>query len=136
MSAQAMLSLVVDLNVQPGEIPPTIHLKEQSDSMHILLRIAADEVTLQTGGTAIVKATRPDGSELFISLPLAGMDAEFIFVELESAQIGGMSSVAGTFEGTVSIIDSENIISQADYEDYDLITVQPFNLEVQASAAA
>ena len=136
MSAQAMLSLVVDLNVQPGEIPPTIHLKEQSDSMHILLRIAADEVTLQTGGTAIVKATRPDGSELFISLPLAGMDAEFVFVELESAQIGGMSSVAGTFEGTVSIIDSENIISQADYEDYDLITVQPFNLEVQASAAA
>ena len=136
MSAQAMLSLVVDLNVQPGEIPPTIHLKEQSDSMHILLRIAADEVTLQTGGTAIVKATRPDGSELFISLPLAGMDAEFIFVELEYAQIGGMSSVAGTFEGTVSIIDSENIISEADYEDYDLITVQPFILEVQASAAA
>ena len=136
MSAQAMLSMVVDLNVQPGEIPPTIHLKEQSDSMHILLRIAADEVTLQTGGTAIVKATRPDGSELFISLPLAGMDAEFVFVELESAQIGGMSSVAGTFEGTVSIIDSENIISQADYEDYDLITVQPFILEVQASAAA
>ena len=136
MSAQAMLSLVVDLNVQPGEIPPTIHLKEQSDSMHILLRIAADEVTLQTGGTAIVKATRPDGSELFISLPLAGMDAEFIFVELESEQIGGMSSVAGTFEGTVSIIDSENIISEADYEDYDLITVQPFILDVQASAAA
>lgn len=136
MSAQAMLSLVVDLNVQPGEIPPTIHLKEQSDSMHILLRIAADEVTLQTGGTAIVKATRPDGSELFISLPLAGMDAEFIFVELESTEIGGMSSVAGTFEGTVSIIDSENIISEADYEDYDLITVQPFILEVQASATA
>lgn len=136
MSAQAMLSLVVDLNVQPGEIPPTIHLKEQSDSMHILLRIAADEVTLQTGGTAIVKATRPDGSELFISLPLAGMDAGFMLVELTSAQIGGMSSVAGTFEGTVSIIDSENIISEADYEDYDLITVQPFILEVQASAAA
>ena len=136
MSAQAMLSLVVDLNVQPGEIPPTIHLKEQSDSMHILLRIAADEVTLQTGGTAIVKATRPDGSELFMSLPLAGMDAGFMLVELTSAQIGGMSSVAGTFEGTVSIIDSENIISEADYEDYDLITVQPFILEVQASAAA
>jgi len=136
MSAQAMLSLVVDLNVQPGEIPPTIHLKEQSDSMHILLRIAADEVTLQTGGTAIVKATRPDGSELFISLPLAGMDVGFMLVELTSAQIGGMSSVAGTFEGTVSIIDSENIISEADYEDYDLITVQPFILEVQASAAA
>lgn len=33
---------------------------------------------------------------------------------------------AGTFEGTISIIDSENVISQADYEDYNLITVQLF----------
>ena len=136
MSAQAMLSLTVDLNIQPGEIPPAIHLKEASDSMFILLRIAADEATLETGGTAILKATRPDGSELFKALPIAGMDAEFISVELESEAIGEMSRVAGTFEGTISIIDSENTISQADYEDYDLITVQPFILEVQASAAS
>jgi hypothetical protein len=136
MSAQAMLSLTVDLNIQPGEIPPTIHLKEASDSMFILLRIAADEATLETGGTAILKATRPDGSELFKALPIAGMDAEFISLELESEAIGEMSRVAGTFEGTISIIDSENTISQADYEDYDLITVQPFILEVQPSAAS
>lgn len=136
MSAQAMLSLTVELNIQPGEIPPTIHLKEESDSMFILLRIVADEATLETGGTAILKAARPDGTEIFAALPIAGMDADFITVELESAEIREMSRVAGTFEGTVSIIDSENTISQADYEDYDLITVQPFILEVQASAAA
>lgn len=136
MSAQAMLSLTVDLNIQPGEIPPTIHLKEASDSMFVLLRIAAKQATLETGGTAILKATRPDGSELFMALPLAGMSAEFISVELEWAQIAEMSRVAGVFEGTISIIDSENVISQADYEDYDLITVQPFILEVQASAAS
>ena len=138
MSAQAMLSMTVKLNIQPGEIPPTIHLKEGSNSMFIQLQIAAatDEVTLETGGTAILKATRPDKSELFMTLPIAGIDANYILVELESEQIDAMSSVAGTFEGTISIIDSENTISQADYEDYDLITVQPFILDVQASAAS
>ena len=134
MSAQAMLSLKVDLNIQPGEIPPTIHLKEESDSLYILLRIAADEATMETGGTAILKATRPDSTDLFIVLPIAGMDAEYITVELGAEEVGQMTTVAGKFEGTISIIDSENIISQADYEDYDLITVQPFILEVQASA--
>ena len=132
MSAQAMLSMTVDLNIQPGEIPPTVHLKEGSDSVSILLRIAAEEAALETGGTAILKATRPD---LFIALPIAGMDGEFITVELEPPAVREMSKVAGTFEGTISIIDSENVISQADYEDYDLITVQPFILEVQPSAA-
>ena len=136
MSAQAMLSLKVDLNIQPGEIPPTIHLKEESDSLYILLRIAADEATMETGGTAILKATRPDNSDLFIVLPIVGMDAEYITVELGAEEVGQMTTVAGKFEGTISIIDSENIISQADYEDYDLITVQPFILEVQASAVA
>ena len=134
MSAQAMLSLKVDLNIQPGEIPPTIHLKEESDSLYILLRIAADEATMETGGTAILKATRPDNSDLFIVLPIAGMDADFITVELGSEEVGQMTTVAGKFEGSISIIDSENTISQVDYEDYDLITVQPFILEVQASA--
>ena len=132
MSAQAMLSMTVDLNIQPGEIPPTVHLKEGSDSMSILLRIAAEEAALETGGTAILKATRAD---LFIALPIAGMDEEFITVELESPAVREMAKVSGTFEGTISIIDSENVISQADYEDYDLITVQPFILEVQPSAA-
>jgi len=134
MSASAMLSLKMDLNIQPGEIPPTLHLKKDSDSMYILLRIAADEATLETGGTAILKATRTDDSDLFIVLPIAGMSADYITVELGYEEIGQMTAVAGKFEGTVSIIDSENVISQADYEDYDLITVQPFILDVQASA--
>ena len=130
MSASAMLSLSIKLNIQPGEIPPTIHLKKGSNSMKISLKIAADDATLETGGTAVVKAA----SGVFLVLPIAWMDEEFITVELESEQVERITNVAGTFEGTVSIIDSENAISEADYEDYDLITVQPFILEVQASA--
>ncbi len=134
MSAQAMLSFVTDLNIQPGEIPPTLHLKKNSNSMHILLRIAADDTIMETDGTAILKATRPDASEIFIVIPVAEIDTGFISVELNFEQIEELTSVAGTFEGTISIIDSENAISQADYENYDLITVQPFILDVQKSA--
>ena len=94
MSAEAMLSLTVDLNIQPGEIPPSIHLKQESDSLFILLRIAAENATLETGGTAIVKAVRPDKSDLFIVLPISNMDAKFISVELTAEQIRQMTTVA------------------------------------------
>lgn len=48
MSASAMLSLNVHLDIQPGEIPPTIHLKEGSESIDIHLQIAVTEATLNT----------------------------------------------------------------------------------------
>ena len=134
MSAEAMLSLTVELNIQPGEIPPTIHLKKDSNSVHVLLKIAAGEATMETDGTAILKATRPDGSDVFIVMPVASIDSNYINVELTAYEIGQLSTVAGKFEGTISIIDSENAISRADYEDYDLITVQPFLVDVDKSA--
>ena len=136
MSANAMLSLTATLNIQPGEIPPTIHLKQDSNSMDILLHIATkSETQMETGGTAILKGIKPDSSELFIVLPIASMDAQYIDVELTSDEIGQVTDVAGKYRCTISIIDSENVISQADYEDYDLITVQPFIAEVEKSAA-
>ena len=71
MSADAMLSLTATLNIQPGEIPPTIHLKQDSNSMDILLHIATkSEAQMETGGTAILKGIKPDSSELFIVLPM------------------------------------------------------------------
>lgn len=136
MSANAMLSLTATLNIQPGEIPPTIHLKQDSNSMVILLHIATkSETQMETGGTAILKGIKPDSAELFIVLPIASMDTQYIDVELTSDEIGQMTDVAGKYRCTISIIDSENVISQADYEDYDLITVQPFIAEVEKSAA-
>ena len=135
MSASAMLSLNVHLDIQSGEIPPTIHLKEGSEPIAIHLQIAVTEATHNTGGTAILEAIRPDNSELFIVLPVSRLDVKFISVELEAEQIAQMTTVTGKFEGTISIIDSENVISEADNEDYGLIAVQPFILEVQESAA-
>ena len=135
MSAQAMLSLVVDLNIQPGEIPPTIRLKKSSNSMNIRLRIAAEGTDMETEGTAILKVARSENADVFAVLPISDITSQSITVDLVSEQIALLTAIPGTFEGTISIIDSENQITQADYEEYDLITVQPFTLAVEKSAA-
>ena len=134
MSAQAMLSLVVDLNIQPGEIPPTIRLKKSSNSINIRLRIVAEGTSMETEGTAILKVGRTENADVFAVLPITEITSQFITVDLVSEQIALLTAIPGTFEGTISIIDSENQITQADYEEYDLITVQPFTLAVEKSA--
>lgn len=136
MSASAMLEVKTILNIQPGEIPPVIHLKQGSDSIDITLRIKAGEAKLETAGRAILKGTKPDGSSLFSVLTFTSVSAEYFDVDLTTEVIAAMTDVAGKYNCTISIVDTENAISEADYEDYDLVTVQPFTADVEKSAAA
>ena len=136
MAVYDMLKIMTELDIQPGEVPPTIHLKEGSDSMTLLLRIAAgEEVTMETAGKAIVKGTKPDGSKLFLVVVPSAITADFIDVTLNYTHMPSITDVAGKYKCTVSIIDSTNVISEADYEDYELITVQPMFFDVEKSAA-
>ena len=135
MAVYDMLKLVTELDIQPGEVPPTIHLKEGSDSMTLLLRIAAgEEVVMETAGKAIVKGTKPDGSKLFLVVVPSAVTADFIDVTLNYTHMPSITDVEGRYKCTVSIIDSTNVISEADYEDYELITVQPLYFEIEESA--
>ena len=135
MSAQAMLSLKVTLNIQPGEIPPTIHVKQGTDSMAAAMRIRAAEATLETAGTAVVKGTKTDGAEVFIVLPITDADEDYITVSLTNSEFAQMTDVAGSYPCTISIIDTEGTVTRANYEGYDLVTVQPFIMDVKESAA-
>lgn len=135
MSASAMLEVKTILDIQPGKIPPVIHLKEGSDSMDIVLRIRASEAVLLTSGKAIVKGSKPNGGSLFVVLPISGSDADFIDVDLMADTVRQMTDVVGKYDCTISIIDSDNVISEADYEDYEYVTVQPFTADVEPSVA-
>ena len=135
MSAQAMLSMTTDLNIQPGEIPPTIHVKQGSNSLAVTLRIDANNATLQTGGTAVIKGARPDGAELFFAKPITDMDAAHIMVDLASNEFTEMTLLGGCYRCAISIIDTEETVTQENYEEFELVTVQPFLLDVQAVAA-
>ncbi len=129
-----MLFLVKDLDIQPGDIPPTIHLKQGSNAMNITLRIAANDAVMLTDGTAILKATKPDGTEVFAVLPVSSIALDYIVVKIGADRVGVLTQVDGTYDATISIIDTEDTITQENYEEYDLITVQPFTLVVQKTA--
>ena len=135
MAVYDMLTLVSELDIQPGEVPPEIHLKEGSDSMTLVLRIAANEdVVMETAGKAIVKGIKPDGSELFLVIVPSAITEDYIEVTLNYTHMPYITDMAGRYKCTVSIIDSTNVISRDDYEDYELITVQPFYFDIQESA--
>lgn len=134
MSASAMIEVKTILNIQPGEIPPVLHFKEGSDSMDVILQIKAEDTMLETGGRAVLKGTKPDRSSLFSVLSITGSDANYITVDLTAETIKLITAIPGRYDCTISIIDSDNAISESDYEDYDLITVQPFTADVEKSA--
>ena len=135
MAVYDMLSLVTELDIQPGEVPPTVHLKEGSDSMTLVMRIAANEdVVMETAGKAVVKGIKPDGTELFLVIVPSAITADHIDVTLNYTHMKALTDAAGRYKCTVSIIDSDNVISRDDYEDYELITVQPLFFEIQKSA--
>lgn len=134
MSASAMIEEKVILNIQPGEIPPVLHFKEGSDSMDVVLLIKAEDTTLETGGRAVLKGTKPDGASLFSVLSITSVDATYITVDLTADVVKLITATPGKYDCTISIIDSDNAISESDYEDYDLITVQPFTADVEKSA--
>lgn len=136
MAADAMLSIIADLDVKPGEIPPQIHLKQGAASMQLIFRIKTDRaVNMETTGTAVIKGIKPDGSELFMATGISGITEDVISVILTSEQVLLLADVSGKYEGTVSVIDTDNVVSRQDYEDYDLVTVQLFYMDVQESAA-
>lgn len=129
-----MLEITRVLNIQPGDIPPVIHLKQGSDAVDVVLRIKAAEATLETGGQAVLKGTKPDESALFVVLPVSGTDGSYIDVDILSDTVKLMTDVAGKYDCTLSIIDSEDSISKDNYESYDCVTVQPFTCVVEKSA--
>lgn len=134
MSASAMLTVKKILNIQPGEIPPVIHIKQGSDSIDIILRIRAGEAALTTGGQTVLKGHMTDGTTIFAVIPVSGSDGAYFDVDIYYDIIKKLTEKAGRYYCTLSLIDSENSISEADYEDYDCVTVQPFTLDIEKSA--
>ena len=143
MAAADMLTVQYDLNIQPGRIPPIVHLKEDSTSVLLTFRLKAtnedypdDVVSLENDGTAILKGTRQDGSSVFIAKAVKSVSEDFIIVEYDYSDMESMLAEPAAFRCTISIIDADysSSITRQTYEDYDLITVQPFYLWVHETA--
>ena len=130
------------LNTQPGRIPPTVKIKEGSNAALLRFYIRTinpdypdDEITLETSGCAIFKATLPNGYEVFLT-QAPTIETDHILVSLSGSDLENFTRVPGSFKGTISIIDQawSASITRENYEEFDLVTVQPFFMEIRETA--
>lgn len=143
MAAADMLTVKTDLNIQPSKIPPTVRIKEGSSSVLLVFKLKVDNadypddaIELETSGTAVLKVTHDDGSTVFIAKAITSIDSDYITVTFTASEVAQLTAYPGTYYYTISIIDAaySSSITQETYESYDLITVQPFILEVLETA--
>ena len=143
MAAADMMTVKYDLNIQPSKVPPTVRIKEGSTSVLLVFRLKVDNedypddvIELETSGTAILKVTHDDGSTVFIAKAITSIDSDYITVEFTASEVAQLTAYPGTYYYSISVVDVaySSAITQETYEDYDLITVQPFILEVLETA--
>ena len=128
-----VLFLDYTLNTQPGRIPPTIKIKEGTNGalLNFYIKInnpeyPDDQIQMETNGCGIIKATREDGSDFFFAVPMV-IEEDYFIVSTTNEIVTEFSKIPGLFKATISIIDVDysTNITQENYEEYDLITVQP-----------
>ena len=123
-----MLTYVVDLDIHSGERPEKIRLKKGTDDVEIIFRIAAGP-SLETKGTAVLQATKPDGSELFRTFPIESITPFFITVVVPD--VTGLTDQAGQYQGTFTIVDTEGPVTREGLRSLTPATVQPFSMFIE-----
>lgn len=134
MAANSMLSWVVNLDVQPGDIPPMINLKQGTNSATLLFKIAADGITMATDGKAVMRAEKPDGTEVIEVLDIEEINESYVNVVFTSDQVEELTDIAGKFLTTITIIDTDDDITAETYEYYEVLTFQQFYMNIQEMA--
>ena len=135
MSAAAMLAMTIDLDIQPGEIPPTVHLKQETDSAAIPLRIPTTDVTIEDTPIGVFKCGIP-GDEVVAIKEVSTATQGYLCVTLTASEIGDVTDHFGKFLATISIIDTDQTVTLENYEEFEVVTVQQFFMAIQKSAVS
>ena len=132
MSAIEMLSLQLTLDTHPGSVPPILHLKKGAGSVSLTVYFKMDELVFDGSRTVIVKGTRPDGSELYIStLSIARANTQRI--SLAAANMRKMAEVAGKYLVEATIFDARSGINRRNVSAHDTLTTAKFYVNVEDS---
>lgn len=133
MSAIEMLSLQLTLDTHPGSVPPVLHLKKGSGSVSLTVYFKMDGLVIDGSRTVIVKGTRPDGSELYIStISISGTNT--LRISLAAANMRKMAEVAGKYLVEVTIFDVRSGINRRNVSAHDTLTTAKFYVDVEDSA--
>ena len=134
MSASNMLTHTLRLDRQPGGIMPELRLKKNTKSAEVMLIVPPG--TALTGAQqkrCVIKATLPDGTELF-ETAFTEMIRREIAAEIQRPQVTRMTAAEGSYKCTLTILDTTEAVSRETYMDYDFLTVLPFTVIVYERA--
>ena len=134
MSARNMLTHTLRLDRQPGGIMPELRLKKNTRSAEVLLIVPPGTVLTGAGQKrCVIKATLPDGTELF-ETGFTEMIRREVAAEIQRPQVTRMTAAEGRYKCTLTILDTTEAVSRATYMDYDFLTVLPFTVIVYERA--
>ena len=133
MSAIEILSLQMTLDTKPGGIPPVLHLKKGASSLGLTIYFRPEGLVLDETKTCIVKGTRPDGSELYITTVTLGSGGN-IRIMLASANMKKLSEIPGKYLAEATIFDTKSGITRRNISLHDTVTTAKFYVDVEDSA--
>ena len=128
MGVNNMLKIPLYLEAQPGlAAKPVLCLKEDMQSVNVeIFILERDFLTTEYGKVCVITGTLPDGTRLFLKSYTSG-DWGRKKIIIGTSGLKKMCSVPGKYKCTVSILDTEsNRVSEADYLDYDIVSMLPF----------
>ncbi len=134
MAVSNMLERTVHLDPQPGGILPELHLKKGTKSMRIRLLVRPGTViTEYILKPCVIKATLPDGAELFAASSCL-LENRRICARIYEQTVAQMTSTAGKYKCTLTIVNTEDAVNRNNYMNYDILTVLPFTVVIHERA--
>lgn len=135
MSENSMLTIPVYLEAQPGMgAKPELHLKERMNSviveLYILDRTGLSDILSKT---CVIRGTLPGGERLFMRSSVVG-DWGRYKVTLYNYNAKKMCATAGTYECTLTVLDTTSPVNENNFMDCDMQTVLPFTVVVEKTA--
>ena len=134
MASTNMLTMAIYLDPTPGGVAPELHLKEGASSVQADLYILdASSFIDAKQKDCVIRGIRPDGSELYRRLYTGVFDTR-LQIHLYQGDVRELAKVAGTYQCTLSLLDTNVHPGRDQYMNHNFVTVLPFTVIVHEKA--
>ena len=134
MASTNMLTMAIYLDPTPGGVAPELHLKEGASSVQADLYILdASSFIDAKQKDCVIRGIRPDGSELYRRLYTGVFDTR-LQIHLYQGDVRELAKVAGTYQCTLSLLDTNVHPGRDQYMNHNFVTVLPFTVVVHEKA--
>ena len=134
MASTNMLTMAIYLDPTPGGVAPELHLKEGASSVQADLYILdASSFIDAKQKDCVIRGIRPDGSELYRRLYTGVFDTR-LQIHLYQGDVRELAKVVGTYQCTLSLLDTNVHPGRDQYMNHNFVTVLPFTVVVHEKA--